>query len=124
ILAELDRLSEDLAAELPSPLKVAIGIHAGPAIVGAMGYGGTMHMTAIGDTVNVASRLESAAKEFDAAIVVSAAVVSLSGLDLSDFESREIAIRGSARPLDVRVVPQGAALGSGFAEAPVAQSAA
>lgn len=117
ILAELDRLSGELAAEIPAPLRVAIGIHAGPAIVGAMGYGDTMHVTAIGDTVNVASRLESAAKEFNAAIVVSDAVVALSGLDLSDYEAREIAIRGSARPLHVRVVPQDAPLGAGFAEA-------
>ena len=117
ILADLDRLSEELAAEIPAPLKVAIGIHAGPAIVGAMGYGGTMHVTAIGDTVNVASRLEAAAKEFNAAIVVSDAVVALSGLDLSDYEAREIEIRGSTKPLHVRVVPQDAALGSGFAEA-------
>ena len=117
ILADLDRLSEELAAEIPAPLKVAIGIHAGPAIVGAMGYGGTMHVTAIGDTVNVASRLESAAKEFNAAIVVSDAAVALSGLDLSGYEVREIEIRGSTRPLHVRVVPQDAALGAGFAEA-------
>ncbi|MEP9386671.1 adenylate/guanylate cyclase domain-containing protein [Mesorhizobium sp. KR9-304] len=124
ILAELDRLSQELTAELPSPLKVAIGIHAGPAIVGAMGYGGTMHVTAIGDTVNVASRLEAAAKEFNAAIVVSDTVVALSGLDLGDYEVREIAIRGSARPLNVRVVPQGAELAAGFAQTRAAQSAA
>lgn len=124
ILAELDRLSEELEAEIPAPLKVAIGIHAGPAIVGAMGYGGTMTVTAIGDTVNVASRLESAAKEFNAAIVVSDAVVELSGLDLSRYEAREIAIRGSTRPLHVRVVPQGSVLGSGFELAAVRQPAA
>ncbi|MCX7305627.1 MAG: adenylate/guanylate cyclase domain-containing protein [Hyphomicrobiales bacterium] len=124
ILADLDRLSEELAAEIPAPLKVAIGIHAGPAIVGAMGYGGVMNVTAIGDTVNVASRLESAAKEFNAAIVVSDAVVALSGLDLSDYEAREIDIRGSTRPLHVRVVPQDALLGGGFPLARVAQSAA
>jgi adenylate cyclase len=124
ILAGLDRLSEELAAELPGPLRVAIGIHAGPAIVGAMGYGGVMNVTAIGDTVNVASRLEAAAKEFDAAIVVSDAVVTLSGLDLSDYEMREIGIRGSTKPLHVRVVPQDAALGAGFSEAAATQTAA
>jgi adenylate cyclase len=124
ILAELERLSEELAAELPGPLRVAIGIHAGPAIVGAMGYGGTMHVTAIGDTVNVASRLESAAKEFDAAIVVSDAVATLSGLDLSIYEVREIAIRGSRKPLHVRVVPQGATPAIGATETAAEQSAA
>ena len=108
ILRELDGLSAQLRGEIPAPLRVAIGIHVGPAIVGAMGYGGVMGVTAIGDTVNVASRLESAAKEFDAAMVVSEAVVTLSGLDLTEFESRKIDIRGSARPLDIRVVPHGA----------------
>jgi adenylate cyclase len=108
ILAELDRLSEELSGEIPIPLKVAIGIHAGPAIVGVMGYGGAMNVTAIGDTVNVASRLEAAAKELNAAIVVSDTVVELSGLDLSLYEVREIAIRGSTRPVQVRVVPQDA----------------
>jgi adenylate cyclase len=115
ILAELDRLSAELAGEIPAPLRIAIGIHAGPAIVGAMGYGETMHVTAIGDTVNVASRLEAAAKEFNAAIVVSDAVVALSELDLTGYEARELAIRGSTKPLHVRVVPQDAALSNSFA---------
>ena len=119
ILAGLERLSEELSGEIPIPLKVAIGIHAGPAIVGLMGYGGTMNVTAIGDTVNVASRLEAAAKEFDAAIVVSDTVAELSGLDLSQYAAREIAIRGSKRPLHVRVVPQEASFAPGLAR-PVA----
>lgn len=110
ILQGLSRLSAELAGEIPGPLHVAIGIHAGPAIVGAMGYGGVMNVTAIGDTVNIASRLESAAKEFDASLVVSEVAVALSGVDLAAFEHREIAIRGSTRPLGVRVVPHGAAL--------------
>ena len=107
ILRDLDRLSEDLAKELPKPLRVAIGIHAGPAIVGAMGYGGVMNVTAIGDTVNVASRLESAAKEFNAAIVISDAAAQLSGVDVSAFELREIEVRGTKQPVGVRVIPQG-----------------
>lgn len=108
ILAELDQLSAQLQGEIPAPLRVAIGVHVGPAIVGMMGYGSVMGVTAIGDTVNVASRLESAAKEFDASLVVSQAAVRLSGLDLSGFESRKIGIRGSAQPLDVTVIPHGA----------------
>ena len=109
IIADLAELSEELASDIPAPLRVAIGIHAGPAIVGAMGYGATMGVTAIGDTVNIASRMESAAKEFDAAIVISDDAAMLSGIDMAQYETREIAIRGSTRPHTVRVVPQGAA---------------
>jgi adenylate cyclase len=110
ILDELRGLERDIAGEIPIPLRVAIGIHAGPAIVGSMGYGSVMHVTAIGDTVNIASRLETAAKDLDAAVVVSETVAALSGIDLGRFETREIDIRGSARALAVRVMPQGASL--------------
>ncbi len=110
ILRDLARLGTELAGELGAPLEVAIGIHAGPAIVGTMGYGGTLAVTAIGDTVNVASRLETMAKELDAAIVISEDAARLSGLELTHFESREIAIRGSARPVLVRIVPHGSEL--------------
>jgi adenylate cyclase len=110
ILDDLARLGTELAGELSPPLRVAIGIHAGPAIVGTMGYGGTLGVTAIGDTVNIASRLEAAAKEFDAAIVISEDAARLSGADLTPFEAREITIRGSARPVNVRIVPHGSEL--------------
>jgi adenylate cyclase len=106
ILDDLARVSEELAAELPSPLRIAIGIHAGPAIAGSMGYGRVMNVTVIGDTVNVASRLESVAKELDASVVVSASAVKLSGIDLSHYETRTVDIRGRSRPLRVFVVPQ------------------
>ncbi|PSH68266.1 adenylate/guanylate cyclase domain-containing protein [Phyllobacterium brassicacearum] len=104
IIKEIDRLNEELAAELPIPIRVAIGIHSGPAIVGAMGYGSVKNLTAIGDTVNVASRLESVAKELDATVVVSEPTIVRAGSDTGKLESREIAIRGRAEPLRVYIV--------------------
>jgi adenylate cyclase len=91
-------------------MRVAIGIHAGRAIVGSMGYGGVMSVTAIGDTVNTASRLEAVAKELDAAIVISDGAASVSGFDFTTYELQRISIRGVTLPLDIRVVPTGAKL--------------
>lgn len=110
IVAGLASLSEELAGELPAPLRVAIGIHVGPAIAGSMGYGQTMHVTVIGDTVNIASRLESVAKELDATLVVSSDVARLAGIGTAGLERHRIDIRGRAEPLDIEVLPQGAAV--------------
>ena len=53
----LEDMSTALTAELSTPLRMGIGIHTGPAVVGRMGYGSVFHVTAVGDTINVASQL-------------------------------------------------------------------
>ena len=55
----LEDLNEALSGDLELPLRIGIGLHAGPSIVGEMGYERATQLTAIGDTVNIASRLES-----------------------------------------------------------------
>jgi len=86
------------------PLRIGIGIHCGPAIVGRMGYGSTMHVTAIGDTVNVASRLQDATKEYGCPLVISERVAEMAGLAVSGLPRHELAVRNRREALAIYVV--------------------
>jgi adenylate cyclase len=99
-LAEIDRL---LDTDDHDRLRLGIGIHLGPAIVGEMGWGSAVSVTAVGDTVNTASRLEQATKDFGAELVVSADLVERAGLSPQGAERRQVALRGRSQPLDVLV---------------------
>ena len=100
----LDSLNELLAHDLPEPLRIGIGIHCGPAIVGEMGYGSVVSFTAVGDTVNTASRLETITKNWGAQLVVSEDVATLAGIDLSSFPTEQTEVRGRQGTMTVRIV--------------------
>jgi class 3 adenylate cyclase len=55
-------IREDNAGRIP-PVRVRIGIHSGPVVVGNIGTPTRMNYTVVGDTVNTAQRLENLAKE-------------------------------------------------------------
>ena len=100
----LDELNESLSTELKEPLRIGIGLHVGPAIIGEMGFGKATSLTAVGDSVNTASRLETMTKEFSAQLVVSEAVAHNANIDLSEFPSHEIGVRGRSENITARVV--------------------
>ncbi len=102
--ANLARLNANLVEEGMEPLRIGIGIHAGPAIVGEMGYGRATSVTAIGDTVNTASRLEALAKEFGCQLVVSETVARHAGIEFPETARRAAQIRGRAAELAVYAV--------------------
>ncbi|MCG7392762.1 adenylate/guanylate cyclase domain-containing protein [Microvirga sp. ACRRW] len=106
IHAGLTLLNRQYASEFATPLKIAMSLHAGSAIVGEMGYGQATSLTAVGDTINAASRLEGLAKELDAELVISHDIAIRAGLDLSSRERRTVSIRGRAAPLDSWIIPE------------------
>jgi len=100
----LEELNQSLRGELDQPLRIGIGIHVGPTIVGEMGYGNATAITAIGDAVNTASRLESLTKTYGCELVVSEETVVRAGFDFAAFPRHEIEIRGKRDMLAVRTL--------------------
>jgi adenylate cyclase len=104
-------LGAAMADELDEPLRIGIGIHTGPAVVGRMGYGATVYLTAVGDTVHVASRFQDLTKQYQAQLVMSEQVAARAGIDVSMFPRHEITVRNRREPLAIRVIADVAALG-------------
>jgi adenylate cyclase len=100
MLERLDDLNRQLASELAEPLRIGIGIHTGDAIIGQMGPPKTPILTALGDAVNTAARLESATKELQSPVVVSGDTLKAARLR-ADLPLREISLRGRSEPLAV-----------------------
>ncbi|MDP1966331.1 MAG: adenylate/guanylate cyclase domain-containing protein [Reyranella sp.] len=89
-------------------VRISVGVHVGPVLMGAIGSRNRLEYSAVGDTVNVASRLEHLSRDHDAAIVTSAETLSAAGLDAADaarFRSiGPVSIPGRAQPIEVFVV--------------------
>lgn len=97
----LDELNTKLADDLDEPLKVGIGIHAGPVVLGEMGYGASRGLTAIGDTVNTASRLEAATKELGVSVCISEDVAKFAKIEFGESTKKQISLRGKKHKLPV-----------------------
>ena len=101
MLAQLETINRSLAEENRDPLEIGIGIHTGPAIVGSIGSPKRMEFTAIGDTVNIASRVEGLTKTADHPLLMTSATRN----ELqSNIEIKALApqpVKGQSKPLAV-----------------------
>jgi class 3 adenylate cyclase len=111
-LAAIDMLGsvEKLRRELPEQLGVRsisaecdirIGIATGEALVGSIGSDHMMSFTVMGDTVNLASRLEGANKAYGSRCLISEATQKIGGADIETREIDRLVVVGQTQPQTV-----------------------
>ena len=99
----MQKLNEELAAEGKKTMAVGIGINTGDCVVGNMGSTQRFDYTVLGDTVNLASRLEGQSGEYGFQIIAGADTVkSLTGYEV--FELDLLAVKGKTEPVTIYTV--------------------
>jgi adenylate cyclase len=103
----LDHVNAKLGIEIGRPLRVGMGVHAGPLLLGRIGYGEAVELTVVGSAVNVASRMEAVAKEKGYQLVMSADVARYAGCLKEAGPGETVAVRGIEDPMQVFGVLRG-----------------
>src|SRR3990167_5685766 len=101
MVARLAELNENWRAEGLPELNIGIGINTGEAVFGNLGAGRKVEFTVLGDTVNVASRLEAMNKEFGTRIILSESTEAALGPGVETRLLAEVAIRGREQKMKV-----------------------
>ncbi|MDR0225557.1 MAG: adenylate/guanylate cyclase domain-containing protein [Burkholderiaceae bacterium] len=101
--ALIDRRMQDWSsgfeAQFGQPLDFGMGLHAGRAAVGRVGFEQTTSFTAVGEVVNTASRLQEHTKRAEARLVLSQEVARRAGVEAGLGRATEVQVRGRSRPL-------------------------
>lgn len=100
-IEKLKEINKELIANGIQGIKIRIGIHTGDAIVGNIGSERLFNYTVIGDTVNIASRLESVNKYFKTSIIVSEETISKTGDSFIARQLGLITVKGKTKPIRI-----------------------
>ena len=103
----VDRLNRARMAEGKEPVQLSVGVHFGPVILGDIGSARRMEFATLGDTVNVAARLEAATRQLSCRICASQNVIDAIGepeqrqLCASMKRHEKLALKGRSEGVDV-----------------------
>jgi adenylate cyclase len=110
MLARADKLNQEFKREAEQnggkymPLNVGIGLNTGPCVVGNMGSDFRFNYSVLGDTVNVASRLEARTKDYRIPIVIGAQTEQQAKEKFATMEIDRIQVKGKTEPETVFTV--------------------
>ncbi|MDQ6434275.1 CHASE2 domain-containing protein [Mesorhizobium sp. LHD-90] len=100
----------DIFADKPHPLRIGIGINTGDCVVGNMGSDFRFNYSALGDAVNLASRLESETKAFGVSILVGEETARRLGGKIALAELDSVRVKGKSEAVAVSTpVPEATA---------------
>ncbi len=101
MIKELKKLNESLKAHGDPEIGIGIGLYTGPAIVGNVGSDLRFDYTVIGDTVNIASRLEGLNKEFGTQIIIGESTKNKLNGEYKFKSLGSVAVKGRKEPLNI-----------------------
>jgi adenylate cyclase len=101
IWSALDSLNRELAGELSGPLRAGMGLHLGVAVVGMIGSDEHRSLQFLGDTGNVAAKLEEQSKSLDCTLVASTAALARIAVSTAGLETTVVSIAGREIPVVV-----------------------
>ncbi len=102
--SRLGELNAERAAAGKPPLAVSVAVHSGEVVAGTIGSAGRHEYTVIGDTVNVAARLERLSKEKGDGVLVSEATYDrarAAGIEVSSDAAESVTLRGRSEPVRI-----------------------
>lgn len=99
MITVLESMNARWKAAGKSPFKIGVGLHLGEAIAGEIGSPDRTEFGVIGDTVNLASRLEGLTKEFHCEVIYSEEVKSAAGLDEGAIDLGRVRVKGRRNPV-------------------------